>query len=379
MNDHSHPHRQSANHDHDYPLDRVHPHDHVHPHEQSADHDHIHPHESRGSGIYRRNILSAGGLGIGALLLAACTSTVDSRSAVSAATTTSSSTATPGAATPGAATSSGGLSGFDEFASTVRTFISGDYWMVESTGLPAHNMMVGITSWQQQFPLPQRFSGTNAFQLPVNPVLADTPVSARTGLFRGAIALAVNGVPIFNALNNRGDDAFKAGELDEWGGHCGKADDYHYHVAPLHLQTTVGHAKPIAYALDGYALYGSLEPDGSALLPLDDFNGHTDSTGKYHYHGTTTYPYINGGLKGKVTVSQGGIEPQPVTKPMRAPGDPLRGAVITMFETIAAGSYRLTYTLNGQSYRVAYQVTEKSVNFTFTDAVGNSRTETYKR
>ena len=123
------------------------------------------------------------------------------------------------------------------------------------------------------------------------------------------------------------------------GGHCGKADDHHHHhLAPLHLQTTVGHAKPIAYALDGYALYGSLEPDGSALLPLDDYNGHTDSTGKYHFHGTTTYPNINGGLKGKVTVSQGGIEPQPVTKPMRAPGDPFRGAVITMFETIAAGT-----------------------------------------
>jgi len=360
MNDHSHPHQQSASHA--DPLNHVHP------------HDHVHPHESRGSCISRRSILSAGGLGLGALLLAACTSTDSSSGAVSAAAINPSNTATPGAAT-----SSGGLSGFDEFASTVKTFISGDYWMVESTGLPAHNMMVGITSWQQQFPLPQRFSGTNAFQVPVNPVLADTPVSARTGLFRGAIALAVNGVPIFNALNNRGDDAFKAGELDEWGGHCGKADDYHYHVAPLHLETTVGHAKPIAYALDGYALYGSLEPDGSALLPLDDYNGHTDSAGEYHYHGTITYPYINGGLKGKVTVSQGGIEPQPVTKPMRAPGDPLRGAAITMFETIAAGSYRLTYTLDGQPYRVAYQVTETSVNFTFTDAAGSSRTETYKR
>lgn len=373
MNDHSHPHQQSAHHNHAHPLD------HVHPHEQTADHDHIHPHESRGSGIYRRSILSARGLGLGALLLAACTSTVNSSGAVSAATATPSSTATPGSATPGAATSNGGLSGFDEFASTVKTFINGDYWMVESTGQPAHNMMVGITSWQQQFPLPQRFSGTNAFQLPVNPVLAVTPVSARPGLFRGAIALAVNGVPIFNALNNRGDDAFKAGELDEWGGHCGKADDYRYHVAPLHLETTVGHAKPIAYALDGYALYGSLEPDGSALLPLDDYNGHTDSTGTYHYHGTTTYPYINGGLKGKVTVSQGGIESRPVTKPMRAPGNPFRDAVITMFETISAGNYRLTYTFNGHSYRVAYQVTEKSVNFTFTDAAGNSRTETYKR
>lgn len=43
--------------------------------------------------------------------------------------------------------------------------------------------------------------------------LTEEPVSARTGLFRGAIAIAVSGVPIFNALNNRGDDAFLVGEL----------------------------------------------------------------------------------------------------------------------------------------------------------------------
>ena len=54
------------------------------------------------------------------------------------------------------------------------------------------------------------------------------------------------------ALNNRGDDALLAGELDDWGGHCGRADDYHYHIAPTHLQTVVGKKVPIAYALDGF-------------------------------------------------------------------------------------------------------------------------------
>lgn len=349
--------------------DHIHPHDHQHPHE----HDHVHPHEPLGAGVYRRSFLSAGGLGLGALLLAACapvTTLVTS--------TRTAATASPAPSTTPAASETV-LPGFDEFAATVKTFVSGDYWMVESTGLPAHNMMVGITSWQQQVPLPQAFSGTNAFRLPVTPTLADSPVSARTGLFRGAIALAVNGVPIFNALNNRGDDAFLAGELDQWGGHCGKADDYHYHVAPLHLESAVGHVKPIAYALDGFAIYGSLEPDGSALTALDDYNGHADKAAGYHYHGTASYPYINGGLKGKVTVSQGGIEPQPVTPPVRQPGEPLRGAVITDFETVSAGSYRLTYTLNGQSSRVAYQVTDTSVNFTFSDAAGKSRSETYRR
>ena len=129
----------------------------------------------------------------------------------------------------------------------------GELWLVESNGMPSHNMMVGITSWQQQVPLPQPYTGANAWRIPAHPTLADTPISAKTSLYRGAIALAVNGVPIFNALNNRGDDAYLAGELDQWGGHSGRADDYHYHIAPLHLQTVVGAAKPIAYALDGFA------------------------------------------------------------------------------------------------------------------------------
>ena len=132
-------------------------------------------------------------------------------------------------------------------------------------GMPAHQMMVGITSWQQQVPTPQPYSGGNAWRIPARPVFAEHPISAKTQLYRGAIALAVNGVPIFNALNNRGDDAYLAGELDKWGGHSGRADDYHYHVAPLHLQSTVGPTNPIAWALDGFPIYGALEPDGSAI------------------------------------------------------------------------------------------------------------------
>ncbi len=109
-------------------------------------------------------------------------------------------------------------------------------------------------------------------------------------MFTGAIALAANGVPIFNALNNRGVDSFSIGELDDYGGHCGRADDYHYHAAPLHLQTKLGPSLPLGYALDGYPLYGLKEPNGDTVTGLDELNGHSDSAGKYHYHSTLTYP-----------------------------------------------------------------------------------------
>ncbi len=164
---------------------------------------------------------------------------------------------------------------FEAFAPRVSVRWDERFLFVESNGLPAHNMMVGITNWQQQVPLPQKYTGANAWQFPLKPVPAKEPLSIKGRFLRGAIALAANGIPIFNPQNNRGEVSAEIGELDEWGGHCGRADDYHYHAAPLHLQSVVGKGQPIAYALDGYAIYGLAEPDGSAPAGLDAFNGHT--------------------------------------------------------------------------------------------------------
>lgn len=278
-----------------------------------------------------------------------------------------------------AATTKVSLPGFDAFASSVKTFRSGKYYLVESTGLPAHDLMVGITNWQQQVPIPQPYTGSNSWKIPVKPVLSANPISARNDLFRGAIALAVNGVPIFNALNNRGEDSYLIGELDEWGGHCGKADDYHYHVAPLHLSKTVGRNKPIAYALDGFPIYGETEPDGKAVTGLDEFNGHLDSKKRYHYHGTRTYPYHNGGMRGVVTVADGQVDPQPRANSGRPPGEPLRGATITAFERSGGAHFELAYTLSGATHRIDYTANMNAVTMTFIDPSGTTSTQTYAR
>lgn len=369
------------------------------------DHQHDHgyqQHDHHPNRIGRRSLLKAGGIGLGGILLGACGSTttsIASKTTVPAAPATSNAPVatiaeTTTAALPAStlartsvaqatattsASSPSLLAGFDAFAESVKVLAEGDYWLVESNGMPAHNLMVGITNWQQQVPVPQPYTGSNAWKIPRRPVLADAPISAKSGLFRGAIALAVNGVPIFNALNNRGEDSFLIGELDQWGGHCGRADDYHYHVAPLHLQSAVGPSRPIAYALDGFALYGETEPDGSPVGPLDQLNGHTDASGVYHYHGTKVYPYINGGMRGKVTVKDEQIDPQAATKPFRPAGAPLRGAAITGFASPTKNSYELDFTVSGAPAHIAYQISGSSVVFTFTDASGLSRTETYAR
>lgn len=269
---------------------------------------------------------------------------------------------------------------FEPFKDKLELRVNDDYLYVGSNAFPDHPMMVGIRAWQQQVPLPQPYTGRNAWRIPRNPRLADKPISAKTALYRGAIALAVNGVPIFNALNNRGEDAFLAGELDEFGGHCGRGDDYHYHVAPVHLEKVAGKGNPIAYALDGFALYGYLDADGKEPKDLDEFNGRMEKDG-YRYYSTKKYPYINGGMRGVVTVRGDQIEPQPRDAPVRPAGRPLRGAKITDFiRDDNLKTYTLQYDLQGKSQSVKYTMNKDGTfTFAYTDSAGKESTETYRR
>ena len=267
---------------------------------------------------------------------------------------------------------------FAAFAPRVKTRSDGQFLYIESDGMPAHNLMVGITAWQQQVPLPQPYSGANAWRIPLNPVPAKTPASIKNRFLRGAIALAANGIPIFNPQNNRGEISAEIGELDQWGGHCGRADDYHYHAAPLHLQTVLGKAQPIAYALDGYLIFGLTEPDGSAPAQLDAFNGHSTPALGYHYHASLKYPYVNGGFHGEVVERDGQVDPQPRAGGVREALQALRGARITGFTAKDGKAFSLKYTVGTETRYVNYTLLDAgAVKFDFVDGRGQTRTETY--
>ena len=274
---------------------------------------------------------------------------------------------------------------FAAFKPSVNTNFDNTYYYVSATGFPNHNMMVGITSWQQQVPIPQNYTGTNSWSIPLQPVMAAVPLSTKSNFMKGAVALAVNGIPIFNALNNRGEDSYKIGELDNWGGHCGKADDYHYHAAPLHLATVTGNL-PIAYALDGFPVYGEKEPDGTTLTSLDTCHGHPWNTTQYHYHGTATYPYVVGAMRGKVTLDpstpapENQILPQAFAKGARPATNPLNGASITNFVSSGTNAYLLTYKIGTKFGSVAYSWdASNKFTYTLTDTSGQSVTNTYQR
>ena len=254
----------------------------------------------------------------------------------------------------------------------------GEFLYVGSNGLPDHNMMVGITAWQQQVPLPQSYLGDNAWRIPLNPVPAREPAMIRGRFLRGAIALAVNGIPIFNPQNNRGEISYEIGELDEWGGHCGRADDYHYHIAPLHLQAQAGKGMPVAYALDGYPIFGLTEPDGTPVGKLDECHGHDHDGLGYHYHASMKYPYVFAGFHGVVEEREGQVDPQPRAQGVREALTALRGAKITAFESTGKDSYKLSYEVNGDKRSVSYAIrSDGSYPFHFDNGREGTADEVY--
>ncbi|MEY4193278.1 MAG: hypothetical protein RJA00_1509 [Bacteroidota bacterium] len=248
-------------------------------------------------------------------------------------------------------------SAFSYYKPSISTRSDNNYYYVESLGLPDHEMMIGITAWQQQVPIPQCYVGTNAWSIPMNPTIAATPVPVNQNHFlRGAIALAVNGIPIFNPYTNTGVDAFLDGQLDQYGGHSGRADDYHYHIAPSVLYNKIPKTSPVAIALDGFAIYGNLEPDGSAQKSLDANHGHYGSDGIYHYHSSAAAPYMIGNMVGTVTEDATmQIIPQAAAKGVRPALTPLKGATITHCHPYPNGNgFKLTYTLNADKDTVDY-------------------------
>lgn len=267
-------------------------------------------------------------------------------------------------------------SSFSYFKPTINTRYDNTWFYVESKGIPDHEMMLGITGWQQQVPIPQCYIGSNAWSIPLNPVMATTPVPVNNKHFlRGAVAIAVNGIPIFNPYTNTGVDAFLDGQLDQYGGHSGRADDYHYHIAPMVLYNKVPETLPIAFALDGFAIFGNKEPDGSAMKTLDANHGHTGSDGRYHYHASSSAPYMIGNMVGKVTEDTTmQIIPQATAKPVRPSTTPLKGAkILHCIPYNTNNGYVLTWEINSQVDTVDYHW-DAAGKYTYTFYANNTTT-----
>ncbi len=212
-----------------------------------------------------------------------------------------------------------------------------NYAYIASDGMPSHSTMDGITATNLQVPTAQPFLGTNAWRIPLNPALAAAP----TSVIDGPVGVAVNGVPIFNPCKQGGcqnGDTKALGELDICNGHAGRADDYHYHAAPVCLMATRAASywdtHPVGWALDGFAIYGYNDADGqpAARDTVCGGNSKPVSNGPtgYKYHVTDTSPYVMSCLRGV---------PSPDLVNQSAKYSPMRQPPVTPF-TVAGMTLR---------------------------------------
>lgn len=211
-------------------------------------------------------------------------------------------------ATTDAGTTTGLPAAFARFNSTVSVSLDGDNVVIRANGVPDHKSVYFAAS----DPRYEAYNGANnqfssngfqiveqqlTFRIPVNPKAASSHASTPLG----PIGIAVNGVPIFNQYNGQNRPlTIEINSFDQYNGHPQMTGQYHYHVEPLGITQKNGSSALIAFLLDGFPVYGPIE-NGKRITnaDLDELHGHTGATadypnGIYHYHVTTEDPYING-------------------------------------------------------------------------------------
>jgi hypothetical protein len=188
----------------------------------------------------------------------------------------------------------------------------GTYITIKSNGMPDHKSIY----FDRSNALYEDFSGKTfgdfTFQKNPNSIVSQSltfkiPLIPKEATNHGAtplgpIGVALNGVPLYNQY--AGPNQPLTNEImsfDQYWGHPQMTGQYHYHLEPIYL-TTVKATKSslIGFLLDGFPVYGP-EEDGKKVTNamLDAYHGHSHATtdypkGIYHYHITDADPYING-------------------------------------------------------------------------------------
>ena len=240
------------------------------------------------------------------------------------------------------------------------------YAYVSSNSIATHTMMDGITATNLQIPVQQNFLGANGWKIPLAPAIA----ASTTAAVDGPIGIAVNGVMIFNPCKQGGcanGDTKVLGELDVCNGHAGRADDYHYHAAPTCLMATKAanywDTHPVGWALDGFAIFGYNNADGTVATRDSSCGGNTTAVSNapagYSYHVTDASPYVLACFRGTPSpdlAGQGG-KYSPFRQP---PVTPFKVSNMTL--TTASDGYSVLQFTSGISFTTTETGTDSYAN-----------------
>lgn len=199
---------------------------------------------------------------------------------------------------------------FKLFDEKMEMYIDGDYMVIESDNVPNHPSPYFSNSDSRY----EAYNGSNGsynqnpnnideqtfvYRIPLNP--SEATNKSNTNL--GSIGIAINGVSLFNQYAGPNNQPLtnEIDSFDQYNGHPQRTGVYHYHFEPIYLSSEHGRGAFLGFLLDGFPVYGP-EENGVMLTSddLDEYHGHFGSTpeypdGIYHYHFTEDDPYLNGG------------------------------------------------------------------------------------
>lgn len=229
--------------------------------------------------------------------------------------TTSSSSDTSGGSGSGSSSSGNKIPDvYNKIFGATSITSDGTYLTIKTKGIPSHKSCYwptsnalyesfanGSTTFNGEIfkKAPNEITDQNyIFKIPLNPAVN----SAHSATPMGPIGFALDGVALYNQYAAGGVDLGdeKKG-FDQYYGHPQATGSYHYHVEPLYI-TKVKSSKSslVGFLIDGFPVYGP-EENGATVAEsaLDGYHGHTAVTadypnGIYHYHTTAVSPYING-------------------------------------------------------------------------------------
>ena len=132
----------------------------------------------------------------------------------------------------------------------------------------------------------------------------------------GEVGISVDGPPIFTSIDAGGRDAQAYEVQDSCNGHPQNTGVYHYHG----LSACTDRTKQFGWALDGFPIWGPVDPTTGQELSNDDLDECHGTTSEitidgkkvtmYHYVANDQYPYTVGCFRGtpsaRSAVSSGG-------------------------------------------------------------------------
>ena len=199
---------------------------------------------------------------------------------------------------------------YQKIYSASDMYLEDRFVVIQVNGVPDHNSPyfdasddrnVAYSGTNENFNLNPNRIDLNAnytYKIPLNPTAASNPRPTQLG----SIGVALNGVSFYNQYAGPNNQPLtdEIDSFDQYNGHPQRVGEYHYHVEPTYLTQSQGNNVLLGFLLDGFPVYGPFE-NGERVVNsiLDEYHGHEHVTadypeGIYHYHITDADPYING-------------------------------------------------------------------------------------